>query len=142
MSEEKTNAINSLKTLLQVVKSKGIWSDICITEEDVYWLIFFFSDHWPDHVPCPRMNLGRLNRIDCEWGDDTTIWGIQAFIDPKERYIHGFCQMKTNPIISVNFFLHLDDEEERGKLFSILKVLEERILTEEKEGEGWKEDEE
>ena len=120
-----------------------------VEEKYLDWLIWFFAAYWPDFaldsatdyctsVFNPRLDLGKNNTVECHWGDawaDDTLWELHATIDLEKHTIEGIGNDKTNQLTGYNFSLNLDNEEDRQKLFSMLKVLEEKIEEDEDDDE-------
>lgn len=122
--------VYTLELEKRLLKSEAVKEEYRIKEEYIDWLISFFSDYWPATVQNPRIEHGVNNTIDCYWGTaifhDDSKWEFQATIDLKNHTIEGTGKDTTNPFTGYTFSLDLDSEEDRQKLFELLKVLEEK----------------
>lgn len=123
--------VYALELEKRILKSGAVKEEYRVEEEHIDWLISFFSEFWPATVQNPRMELGVNHIIECYWGDDVfhddSRWEFRAVIDPVKHTIEGTGNDKTNQLTGYNFSLNLDSEEDRQKLFEVLKVLEEKI---------------
>lgn len=118
--------IYCLEGIRHEIKTGHILPDYLIKDEEIDWLSKFFFVHWPETVPYPTMSLGRSNRIECKWCDEDLKWEFHSSIDLTQRTIQGAGRIRNNPAVECDFFMHMENEEEMKKLYSMLDVLKEQ----------------
>ena len=139
--------VYALELEKSLIKREITKEEYRVKEEYLDWLISFFSKYWPEFaldsstdyctsIYNPRMCLGKNNTIECAWGNawaDDTLWELHATIDLEKHMIEGTGTNKLNQLTGYNFSLNLDNEEDRKKLFEVLKILDEKIEEDEEE---------